>query len=92
MDKRELRPLFRDPQRGSQTGRIYSHNPLLGRRGTGRAASELHPRDLVSGPEQSHVSGGIGLFLGGQSLAACLSLKDSCKGLQGVQRIFPDTQ
>jgi hypothetical protein len=64
----------------AQTERIYFHNPLPGQRGTGRAAGGIHPGDLVSNPDQSHVSGGIGLFLAGQSLAACLSLKDSYKG------------
>ena len=76
-----------DPQRG----RIHFPNPFLGRRGTGLAAVGIHPRDLVPDPDQSHVSGGIGLFLAGQSLAACLSLKDSCRGSSGgwVQRNLP---
>jgi hypothetical protein len=67
---------FEDPN----GGRIYFHNLFPGRRGTGRAAGGIHPRELLSGPDQSHVSGGIGLFLPGQSLAACMSLKDSYRG------------
>jgi hypothetical protein len=70
----------KDAEKNPERGRIYSHNPLPGRRGTAGADGGIHARDLLSGADQSHMIGRIGLFLAARSLPACLSLKDSYKG------------
>jgi hypothetical protein len=79
----DLRNLRRDRHTAVDVGRkgdaaMFTMPPR--RRRTGRNTGEICPRDLVSGPDQSPVSGGIGLFPAGQSVAACVSLKDPFRG------------